>query len=144
MEAVRARNMFSKLTLFYAKDSEPEPEPEPAAATAKGDSSKTQQQRGPLCLVRGEGQYVFDDEGRRYLDCVNNVRCVCVGEWIRKANGRVASSTRTHTHTHTSSNPPTHRWRTLGTPTRRSSGRRRGSCGRSTPTRGPSPPPSGP
>jgi 4-aminobutyrate aminotransferase-like enzyme len=27
----------------------------------------------PLKIVRGEGQYLFDDEGRAYLDCVNNV-----------------------------------------------------------------------
>lgn len=26
-----------------------------------------------LQLVRGEGQYVFDKNGRKYLDCVNNV-----------------------------------------------------------------------
>ena len=24
-------------------------------------------------MVRGEGQYLYDDEGRQYLDCVNNV-----------------------------------------------------------------------
>jgi len=27
----------------------------------------------PLKIVRGEGQYLFDDQGRRYLDLVNNV-----------------------------------------------------------------------
>jgi len=27
----------------------------------------------PLTIVRGSGQYLFDDRGRRYLDCVNNV-----------------------------------------------------------------------
>ena len=27
----------------------------------------------PLKIVRGEGQYLFDDDGRRYLDLVNNV-----------------------------------------------------------------------
>jgi 4-aminobutyrate aminotransferase-like enzyme/Ser/Thr protein kinase RdoA (MazF antagonist) len=27
----------------------------------------------PLKIVRGEGQYLFDEEGRRYLDLVNNV-----------------------------------------------------------------------
>ena len=27
----------------------------------------------PLKIVRGEGQYLFDDKGRRYLDLVNNV-----------------------------------------------------------------------
>ncbi len=29
--------------------------------------------REPLDIVRGEGQYLFDEEGRAYLDCVNNV-----------------------------------------------------------------------
>ncbi len=32
--------------------------------------------RTPLMLVRGEGQYMFDDVGKRYLDCVNNVNHV--------------------------------------------------------------------
>jgi 4-aminobutyrate aminotransferase-like enzyme/Ser/Thr protein kinase RdoA (MazF antagonist) len=27
----------------------------------------------PLTIVRGNGQYLFDERGRRYLDCVNNV-----------------------------------------------------------------------
>ncbi|MGB5655849.1 MAG: aminotransferase class III-fold pyridoxal phosphate-dependent enzyme [Acidimicrobiia bacterium] len=27
----------------------------------------------PLTIVRGSGQYLFDERGRRYLDCVNNV-----------------------------------------------------------------------
>jgi len=30
----------------------------------------------PLHLVRGEGVWLFDDEGRRYLDCYNNVPSV--------------------------------------------------------------------
>lgn len=29
--------------------------------------------REPLKIVRGEAQYLYDDTGRRYLDCVNNV-----------------------------------------------------------------------
>ena len=29
--------------------------------------------RKPLKIVRGEGQFLFDDDGRPYLDCVNNV-----------------------------------------------------------------------
>lgn len=27
----------------------------------------------PLKIVRGEGQYMFDENGTRYLDCINNV-----------------------------------------------------------------------
>ena len=29
--------------------------------------------REPLHIVRGEGQYLFDDHGNRYLDAVNNI-----------------------------------------------------------------------
>ena len=29
--------------------------------------------RTPLHIVRGEGTYLYDTEGRAYLDCVNNV-----------------------------------------------------------------------
>ena len=32
--------------------------------------------REPLYLVRGEGVWLFDNEGRRYLDCYNNVPSV--------------------------------------------------------------------
>ncbi|HEX3917673.1 MAG TPA: aminotransferase class III-fold pyridoxal phosphate-dependent enzyme [Caulobacteraceae bacterium] len=32
--------------------------------------------RTPLHLVRGEGAYVFDPDGRRYVDMYNNVPCV--------------------------------------------------------------------
>lgn len=27
----------------------------------------------PLKIVRGEGQYMFDEMGTKYLDCINNV-----------------------------------------------------------------------
>lgn len=27
----------------------------------------------PLKIVKGQGQYMFDEEGNRYLDCINNV-----------------------------------------------------------------------
>ena len=30
----------------------------------------------PLHIVRGEGTYLFDDTGRRYVDMYNNVPCV--------------------------------------------------------------------
>ena len=30
----------------------------------------------PVHLVRGEGVWLFDNDGRRYLDCYNNVPCV--------------------------------------------------------------------
>ena len=27
----------------------------------------------PLKIVRGKGQYLYDEKGREYLDCVNNI-----------------------------------------------------------------------
>src|SRR5437764_5940010 len=33
----------------------------------------------PLALVRGEGMYVWDDQGNRYLDCFGGVLTVSVG-----------------------------------------------------------------
>jgi len=33
----------------------------------------------PLMLVRGEGQYLWDETGRRYLDCLAQNLCVSVG-----------------------------------------------------------------
>lgn len=27
----------------------------------------------PLKIVKGQGQYLYDEEGTRYLDCINNV-----------------------------------------------------------------------
>ncbi len=29
--------------------------------------------KSPLKIVKGEGQYMFDEEGTKYLDCINNV-----------------------------------------------------------------------
>lgn len=29
--------------------------------------------RAPIMVVRGEGTYLWDDAGTRYLDCINNV-----------------------------------------------------------------------
>ena len=33
----------------------------------------------PLALVKGEGEYVWDDAGNRYLDCFGGVLTVSVG-----------------------------------------------------------------
>ena len=30
----------------------------------------------PLHIIRGEGQYLFDGDGRRYLDAINNIQHV--------------------------------------------------------------------
>ncbi len=49
----------------------------PALSTAHGVSKS-------LMMVRGEGQYMFDEHDNRYLDCINNVTHVGHG------NARVA------------------------------------------------------
>src|SRR6266498_2030248 len=38
----------------------------------------------PLALVRGEGFYVWDDQGNKYLDCFGGVLTVSVGHLTRK------------------------------------------------------------
>lgn len=29
--------------------------------------------KDPLKIVRAQGQYMFDEKGEKYLDCINNV-----------------------------------------------------------------------
>lgn len=50
----------------------------------------------PIALVKGEGEYVWDDEGNRYLDCFGGVLTVSVGhanprinEAINAQNGKL-------------------------------------------------------
>ena len=52
----------------------------------------------PVHLVRGEGVWLFDDEGRKYLDCYNNVASVghCHPQVV-EALHRQASTLNTHT-----------------------------------------------
>ena len=52
----------------------------------------------PLHLVRGEGVWLYDAEGRRYLDCYNNVASVghCHPEVVR-ALSQQAATLNTHT-----------------------------------------------
>jgi len=52
----------------------------------------------PLYLVRGEGVWVYDSEGRKYLDCYNNVPSVghC-HPFVVEALARQASTLNTHT-----------------------------------------------
>ena len=54
--------------------------------------------REPLYIVRGEGAWLYDDDGRRYLDCYNNVPSVghCRPE-IVDALSRQAATLNTHT-----------------------------------------------
>ena len=70
--------------------------------------------RYPVCLVRGEGSRVWDDEGKRYLDFFPGWGCGLLGhcpprvvEAVRQQVGRLSMC------------------RTLGTPNPRPSWRRR-------------------
>jgi hypothetical protein len=59
MRRVRSEHMFSKLTLFYQDGS-----------VAHGALEETKQEEiddRSLCLLRGQGQFVFDSRGKRYV-----------------------------------------------------------------------------
>ena len=38
-----------------------------------GPSCKLFFKKDPLKIVRAQGQYMYDEEGAEYLDCINNV-----------------------------------------------------------------------
>src|SRR2546428_12450572 len=40
---------------------------------------RTVQKEGPLVITRGEGVYVYDDEGRRYLEGMSGLWCASLG-----------------------------------------------------------------
>jgi 4-aminobutyrate aminotransferase-like enzyme len=55
----------------------------------------------PLALVRGEGEYVWDDTGNRYLDCFGGVLTVSVGHANPKINAAIIEQVKTISHTST-------------------------------------------
>ncbi len=55
----------------------------------------------PLALVKGEGEYVWDDQGNRYLDCFGGVLTVSVGHANPKINEAVNGQNNTLQHTST-------------------------------------------
>ncbi|MBD0327505.1 MAG: aminotransferase class III-fold pyridoxal phosphate-dependent enzyme, partial [Pyrinomonadaceae bacterium] len=55
----------------------------------------------PLALVRGEGEYVWDDAGNRYLDCFGGVLTVSVGHANPKINAAIIEQVKTISHTST-------------------------------------------
>ena len=55
----------------------------------------------PLALVRGEGEYVWDDEGNKYLDCFGGVLTVSVGHCNPAVTDAVVEQMRTIQHTST-------------------------------------------
>ncbi|HEX8136177.1 MAG TPA: aspartate aminotransferase family protein [Pyrinomonadaceae bacterium] len=55
----------------------------------------------PLALVRGEGEYVWDDQGNRYLDCFGGVLTVSVGHANPRVNEAIIEQVKTLSHTST-------------------------------------------
>src|ERR687887_234211 len=55
----------------------------------------------PLALVRGEGQYVWDDAGNKYLDCFGGVLTVSVGHNNPKVTEAIIEQVKTIQHTST-------------------------------------------
>ncbi len=53
----------------------------------------------PLALVKGEGEYVWDDAGNRYLDCFGGVLTVSVGHANPKINQAIIEQVNTLQHT---------------------------------------------
>jgi acetylornithine/succinyldiaminopimelate/putrescine aminotransferase len=51
----------------------------------------------PVMIVRGEGQYLYDENGRQYLDAYNNVQ---IGIILSLHSHSFHLHTHTHTHTH--------------------------------------------
>src|SRR3989441_11729264 len=55
----------------------------------------------PLTIVRGEGMHVWDDAGRRYLDCFGGVLTVSVGHCHPEVTEAIVRQARTLVHTST-------------------------------------------
>ncbi len=55
----------------------------------------------PIALAKGDGEYVWDDEGNRYLDCFGGVLTVSIGHANPKVNEAIIEQTKTIQHTST-------------------------------------------
>ena len=55
----------------------------------------------PLALVRGEGMYVWDDAGRRYLDAFGGVLTISVGHANPKVVAAIVEQVKTLSHVST-------------------------------------------
>jgi acetylornithine/succinyldiaminopimelate/putrescine aminotransferase len=53
----------------------------------------------PVALVKGEGEYVWDDTGKRYLDCFGGVLTVSVGHANPKINAAIIEQVNKIAHT---------------------------------------------
>jgi 4-aminobutyrate aminotransferase-like enzyme/Ser/Thr protein kinase RdoA (MazF antagonist) len=66
-------NLVAGLSVETTAPRPPAPDPLLAARRSVLPANLSVSYRRPLAIVRGEGQFLFDAEGRRYLDAVNNV-----------------------------------------------------------------------
>ncbi len=55
----------------------------------------------PIALTKGEGEYVWDDQGNRYLDAFGGVLTVSVGHANPEVNAAIIEQTKTLQHTST-------------------------------------------
>jgi len=53
----------------------------------------------PIALVKGQGEYVWDDQGNKYLDCFGGVLTVSVGHANPKINAAIIEQTNKIQHT---------------------------------------------
>ena len=53
----------------------------------------------PIALVKGEGEYVWDTDGNRYLDAFGGVLTVSVGHANPEVNAAIIEQTKTLQHT---------------------------------------------
>src|SRR6266540_7202032 len=88
----------------------PDRETTPRTATAMSAAEKhrrylfpcvTTYYEQPLTLVRGEGLHVWDDAGRRYLDCFGGVLTVSVGHCHPQITEAIVRQVTTLVHTST-------------------------------------------
>src|SRR5688572_19199431 len=55
----------------------------------------------PIALARGEGPYVWDDQGSKYLDCFGGVLTISVGHNNPKVTEAIVQQVKTLAHTST-------------------------------------------
>ncbi|NNE66476.1 MAG: aspartate aminotransferase family protein [Pyrinomonadaceae bacterium] len=55
----------------------------------------------PIALVRGDGEYVWDEDGNRYLDCFGGVLTVSIGHANERVNKAIIEQTNQIQHTST-------------------------------------------
>ncbi|MFN2514217.1 MAG: aminotransferase class III-fold pyridoxal phosphate-dependent enzyme, partial [Pyrinomonadaceae bacterium] len=71
------------------------------AARTLGNGDRLPYYQEPIALVRGEGFYVWDDHGNKYLDCFGGVLTVSVGHANPKVNEAIINQVKTLQHTST-------------------------------------------